>query len=46
MMTSGKWKREFDFDFDTKVFFTITTDLYIIQLTGGSVIIRNKTHDH
>ena len=42
----GKWKREFNFDFDAKVFFTITTEKYIIQITGGSVIILNRNSGH
>lgn len=39
---NGKWDREFDFDFSQRVFFTIRTDGLIIQLTGGSLIIRDK----
>lgn len=39
---NGKWTREFDFSFTTRVFFTITTNKYVIQITGGSVIIRDK----
>lgn len=37
---NGKWDREFDFS--QRVFFTIRTDRFIIQLTGGSIIIRDK----
>ena len=36
------WIREFDFDFEHRVFFTIFTDKYIIQITGGSIIILDK----
>ncbi len=35
----GKWKRQFNFELGAKFFFSITTDKYIIQFTGGSVII-------
>lgn len=39
---TGKWDREFNYDFNQRVFFTIRTDNFIIQITGGSVIIRDK----
>ena len=37
MIKTGKWRREFDFE--GRVFFSITTDKFLIRLTGGSVII-------
>ena len=39
---NGKWMREFDYDFNNKSLFTITTESYIIKITGGSVIISDK----
>ena len=39
---SGKWLREFDYDFNKREFFTIFTDNYIIQITGGSIVIFDK----
>ena len=36
------WTRVFDFNFEHRVFFTIITNNYIIQITGGSVIILDK----
>ena len=38
----GRWFREFDFTFNTRVFFTIKTDNFIIRFTGGSLIISDK----
>lgn len=37
---NGKWHREFNFD--QRAFFTIKTEHFIFQLTGGSLIIRDK----
>ena len=42
ILPKGKWIREFDFELGAKVFFSITTDKYIVQLTGGSIIILDK----
>lgn len=39
---NGKWDRVFDYDFNKREFFTISTDNYIIQITGGSLIIFDK----
>lgn len=39
---NGRWGREFDYDFSKREFFTITTDNYVIQITGGSIIIFDK----
>ena len=39
---NGKWMRDFDYDFNNKSLFTITTESYIIKITGGSVIIFDK----
>ena len=39
---NSKWNREFNYDDDQRVFFTIRTNNFIIQITGGSVIIRDK----
>ena len=39
---SGKWLREFDYDYSKREFFTIITDNFVIQITGGSLIIRDK----
>ena len=36
---NGKWDREFNYA--QRTFFTIRTDRFIIQLTGGSLIIRD-----
>ena len=35
----GKWRREFDFEFGRRAFFTIETDRFRIVLGGGSVRI-------
>lgn len=39
---NGKWMRVFDYDFSKREFFTISTDNFIIQITGGSLIIIDK----
>ena len=39
---SGKWLREFDYDYSKREFFTIITDNYVVQITGGSLVIRDK----
>ena len=39
---NGKWAREFDYDFSKREFFTITTDNYVIQITGGSLNLFDK----
>lgn len=39
---NDRWIREFDYDFDQKDFFTITTTRFVIKLTGGSVIFFDK----
>ena len=42
-IAKSKWERKFNFDWqNTKEFFTIKTDKFIIALTGGSAIIRDK----
>lgn len=38
----GHWQRVFDFDIHTRKFFTITTNNYIIALSGGSVWVSDK----
>lgn len=38
----GKWQRVFDFDIRTRKFFTITTNNYIIALSGGSVLVSDR----
>lgn len=37
-----RWIREFDYDYDQRDFFTITTTRFVIKLTGGSVMIFDK----
>jgi len=39
---NSNWNREFNYDFNQRVFFTIKTNNFIVQITGGSVIIRDK----
>ena len=39
---NGKWNREFNYDYSKRDFFTIRTDNFIIQITGGSLVIRDK----
>ena len=42
-ITNSRWDRKFHYGCQqTKAFFTITTENFIIKLTGGSVIILNK----
>lgn len=42
---NDKWKRMYNFDWDTRDFFTITTDRFVIRITGGSVKFYNKESD-
>ena len=44
-LSSGKWQRVINFDFDCQDFFTITTEKFIIRITGGSIIISDKIDD-
>ena len=37
---NGKWERIFDYS--SKFPFTITTERFIIHITGGSVVIKDK----
>ena len=39
---NGKWDRRFDYSFNKRAFFIITTDNFIIQITGGSLTIIDK----
>lgn len=36
-ITGEKWRRMYNFDLDKRDFFTITTDNFVINITGGSV---------
>ena len=38
-----KWQYNFDFDTNSRTFFTITTDHYIAELSGGSVRVSDRT---
>ncbi len=44
-ISSGNWQRVINFDFECQDFFTITTDKFIIRITGGSIIISDKIND-
>ena len=41
-LKDGKWERIFDYDFHTRTFFTIITDRFQTELSGGSVMISDK----
>lgn len=45
-INKGKWTREFDYDWSTNTFFTIYSDSYIVELTGGSIkVFKRKTKE-
>lgn len=41
-ITGEKWRRMYNFNWETRNFFTITTEKLIINITGGSVIFKYK----
>lgn len=41
-ITGEKWRRMYNFNWDIRNFFTITTKNFVINITGGSVIFNYK----
>lgn len=38
----GRWKKQFDYSFTTRTFFTLTSDLFVVRLSGGSVCVSER----
>ena len=44
-ISGGHWKRMYHYDWETRDFFTITTDTFVIRITGGSVRFFDKRNE-